>query len=79
MPRGSPKPLPVGVLKRLRTIRQAVKEYPGLFPSEDSLRWQLRMLKADYGGDLRAFGVYRNNSTGRILIDPVVFAKDIVK
>ena len=78
MPKTSPETLSDAILKRLRTIRQAVKEYPGLCPSEDSLRWRLRMLKADYGKDLRMFGVYRYRGN-RILIDPVVFWKGMVQ
>ena len=77
MPKTGPEALSDTVLKRLRRIRQAVKEYPGLFPSEDSLRWQLRMLRADYGNDLRMFGVYRFRN--RILIDPLTFTKATLK
>lgn len=77
MPKTGPEALSDAVLKRLRRIRQTVKEYPGLFPSEDSLRWQLRMLRADYGNDLRMFGVYRFRN--RILIDPLAFTKATLK
>jgi hypothetical protein len=66
------------VLHRLRTLKQLVLEYPGIFSSVHKVRWRIRQLKADNGDDLRVFGVYRNTATGKILIDPQVFLKDIV-
>ena len=75
MPKAGPEAVSDTVLRRLRSLRQAVKEYPGLFPTEDSLRWQIRMLRADYGDDLRMCGVYRDKPRGRILIDPIAITK----
>ncbi|UCF81699.1 MAG: hypothetical protein JSV08_04605 [Acidobacteriota bacterium] len=77
MPKAGLEVLSIAILKRLRTIPQLVVEYPGLCPSEDSLRWRLRMLKADIGPDLRVCGVYRDRR--KILIDPAVFFKEVLQ